>query len=360
MNISRRSWKNSKGEVEHADTWTLRFSYSRRRYSLPGFRADAMGKNLTKDLGRNCQRLLEAQAGGTIPPDLRRYVETLRNDIRKSMAKQGIIEPAAEGKPLSTPVEDYIAMLAAVGRDSVYISNTRAALQALPGVKMLGGVTASVLRAHLAERRKERPKLDAEGTPAKDAAGKAIMRRGISARRHNAILAAWGSFFRWAVRERRAYENPVTHIARLNERTDKRHPRRALTPDEARRLLAAAVAGGERAGMAGAERSLFYRTMLETGLRLNETKTLTRGNVGASALTVNAGFSKHRREDVLPIRAALAAALAEHGKHKAPAARLFNVPDRWRMLDAYKADLRDADIPYKDADGKYADIGGPT
>ena len=217
-------------------------------------------------------------------------------------------------------------------------------------------MTASALRAHLAERRKDRPKLDAEGNPEKDATGKAIMVRGIGARRHNAILAAWGGFFRWAVRERRAYENPVVHIARLSERIDKRHERRALTPDEARRLMAAAVAGGERAGMAGAERSLFYRTMLETGLRLNETKTLTRGNVAADTLTVNAGFSKHRREDVLPIRKDLAAALTEHGAHKAPAARLFNVPDRWRMLDAFKDDLAAAGIPYQDADGKYADI----
>ncbi len=52
----------------------------------------------------------------------------------------------------------------------------------------------------------------------------------------------------------------------------------------------------------------------------------------------------------------LAAALAEHGAHKAPAARLFNVPDRWRMLDAYKADLAAAGVPYKDAGDKVADI----
>ncbi len=73
--------------------------------------------------------------------------------------------------------------------------------------KMLGDVTPAKLREYLADRRAERPKIGADGKPEKDAKGEAVMVRGISARRHNAILAAWGGFFRWCIREPGARES---------------------------------------------------------------------------------------------------------------------------------------------------------
>ena len=102
------------------------------------------------------------------------------------------------------------------------------------------------------------------------------MRRGISARRHNAILTALGGFFHWMQREHRAHENPISNVPRLSERTDRRHVRRALTADEVRRLLHATSGNGELYGMPAAERALCYRVLVETGLRVHELATMTR------------------------------------------------------------------------------------
>jgi len=91
-----------------------------------------------------------------------------------------------------------------------------------------------------------------------------------------------------------------TTSRRINERTDKRQERRGL----------------------GAERTLIYRTALETGHRKNELRTLTRGCIDLDGLTITvwAGYSKLRREDAVPIRAELAATMGPHLEHKAPAA----------------------------------------
>ena len=155
------------------------------------------------------------------------------------------------------------------------------------------------------------------------------MKPGISQRRFNAfVVVALRSFFAWSIKEGRTYENPAAHVPKLNERTDRRHERRALEAAEVRSLLTAAENGGELGGMSGTERALVYRTAVETGLRLNELATLTRGcvDLDAGTITVRAGYSKHRREDVQPIRMELVEALRAHVATKAPATRLFNIP----------------------------------
>jgi integrase len=93
----------------------------------------------------------------------------------------------------------------------------------------------------------------------------------------------------------------------LNVRTDVRRERRALSVDEVKRLLAATAAGPERFGMSGPERSLLYRLATETGLRRNELKTLAVSSFDfeACTVTVQAAFSKHRRQDTLPMRQVL-------------------------------------------------------
>jgi len=358
-----KTWKQPDGTAKQADNFTVHITYDRRRYKLPGFGTDANGRRHSEELGRNVKKLLEAKAGGTIPPELRHYIETLRTDIRRSMAHQGIIDAAAEGKPLADHVADYKAALLAKGNTATHANVTAAAILdtfTAAGCKMLGDVTGAKVRAHMAERRASKPKKDKEGNPEKDADGKPVMVRGISARRHNAIITAIGGFFRWCIKERRAHENPIANVPRLNEKTDKRHERRALAAEEVRRLLTAAEAGGELYGIGGAERALVYRVAVETGLRMNELCTMTRAcvDLDKATLTVKAGYSKHRREDVLPIRAELVELLRAHGERKAPAALLFNMPDKFRMLDAFKTDLAAAGIARQDAGGKFVDFHG--
>jgi len=108
--------------------------------------------------------------------------------------------------------------------------------------------------------------------------------------------------------------------------------------------------------MTGCGRSLLYRLAVETGLRRNELKTLTVGSFDFDRLTVKveAGYSKHRREDVLPLRSDTVRELRSFLTGKLPGAQAFNVPKR--TSEMIQADLTQAGILYVDESGRYADF----
>jgi integrase len=374
-----RTWRGSDGQTRKADAYTVFVFRDRRRFKVPGYGLDANGRELSADLGRLVEKLLDGKGQGTLPPDLRRAVEALRPDQRASMARQGIIDAGAEGKALAEHVTDYRTMLEAKGNTPAYIAATvrdiSDAFEACNCGK-LGQVTTGKLRTYLAGRREDKPKLGPDkkpimegGKPKLDAAGKpvlngegkpvvegakSIMVKGNSARRHNELVTALRGFFAWMLREGRAFENPATHLDKLNEATDRRHKRRAMAPGEVVRLLTATAGNGELYGMGGTERALVYRLAVETGLRMHEISTLTRAciDLDAGTVTVRAGYSKRRREDTLPIRPALAEVLREHIGAMMPMASVFRMPTRFQTLKAFYADLAAAGIERKDAEGR--------
>ena len=160
---------------------------------------------------------------------------------------------------------------------------------------------------------------------------------------------------------RRASSSPVGHLKRANVKVDPRHERRALEPDEIRRLLEAAMRGPRRYGMDGYERYLLYRLAAETGLRANEIRTLTVRSFDFEQLTVEvlAGYSKHRRQDSLPLRAELAKLLKDFFKARLPNVKAFGGTYKkltGRTGEMLKADLADAGILYVDDAGRYCDF----
>ena len=186
-------------------------------------------------------------------------------------------------------------------------------------------------------------------------------KRGISAQTSNWYLQAIKGFCAWMVREGRAPENPLADLQGLNVRADRRHERRALTPQECRTLLNAARGGEPVKGMDGPDRALLYRTALESGLRAGELRTLTVGACRLTdeppALVVLAGYSKHRREDVQPIPAGLAEALAAHTAGKDAEEPIFpTMPRADHVAKMLRRDLKAAGIPYRDGAGHVADF----
>lgn len=160
---------------------------------------------------------------------------------------------------------------------------------------------------------------------------------------------------------RRVCENPVAHLKPLNARTDRRRERRALEVDEVRRLLSSTRASDERYGMSGPERAWLYRIAVETGLRVNELRSLTVASfdLDASVVTVEAGYSKRRREDTLPLRPDTAAELKSFFSGKLPGVKAFG--GRYKKLTdktakMIEADLTEAGICYQDDAGRYADF----
>ncbi|WP_231691244.1 site-specific integrase [Aureliella helgolandensis] len=102
----------------------------------------------------------------------------------------------------------------------------------------------------------------------------------------------------------------------------------------------------------GNERALIYKVAVLTGLRLNELRTLTVGDLSfgdVPFVRLRSTNEKNRRGSTLPLRSDLAAELFQWTKDKDHSSRAFCVPAG--LLRIMNRDLEAANIPKKDADG---------
>ena len=128
-----------------------------------------------------------------------------------------------------------------------------------------------------------------------------LRRNGLSAQTHNHYLKSAKQFTRWLVRERRTPTDPLVHLSKLNVKTDRRHDRRALLPDEFTRLFEAASVGPPIETIPGPDRAIMYVLAGWTGFRKGEIGSLTlrsfRFDDDPPTATVAACYSKRRRQD---------------------------------------------------------------
>ncbi|MCR4411312.1 MAG: tyrosine-type recombinase/integrase [Thermoguttaceae bacterium] len=128
-----------------------------------------------------------------------------------------------------------------------------------------------------------------------------LRRNGLSAQTYNHYLKAAKQFTRWLVRDHRTPVDPLAHLSRLNILLDRRHDRRALSPDEFARLIAAARGGKRIEGLHGPDRAMLYVVAAWTGFRKAEIGSLTlrslRLDDDPPTATIAACYSKHRRQD---------------------------------------------------------------
>ena len=113
--------------------------------------------------------------------------------------------------------------------------------------------------------------------------------------------------------------------------------------------------------MTGSERRLLYQVAVETGMRANELRTLKVSSFDFKTNTVQvvAAYSKHRKEDTLPLRPQTAEALRSFFAGKTPQAKAFG--GRYKHLTdktskVIEADLADAGISYTDDAGRFRDF----
>ena len=282
------------------------------------------------------------------------------------------------GVPMAEHIKDFLSHLEGAGRTPVHVGRFRCHLnRVVESCKWnrLQDANRRKLEAFLADTVKD----------------------GLSFRTRNAILTACVSFGNWLVRDGRMMDNPFKGIAKLNERTDRRHVRRVLTDKEIAALLDAAEArplhaalhgnrGDKPANLTdgtlealrllGRERRLFYAVLLETGLRLNEARTLRVRELhldGQAHIDVAPENEKARRGARLPLREALAREIGQHlterlkvQQRAAQAAKrpipvqlsvdspaFPDAPSNVRVLDA---DLAFAGIAKRDAAGRVVDF----
>ena len=167
------------------------------------------------------------------------------------------------------------------------------------------------------------------------------------------------SFFTWMVKDRRIDGNPLVHLSPLNAEVEEHRQRRALEPDEYRRLLEAAQTGPQCCRLSGPDRFMLYLVASNTGLRNQELASLTPESFdldGAEpSVTVQASYCKHRRQDVQPVRADLAELLREYLAGKPVGERLW--ASRWwtKAAKMIRADLKDARRNWIDEAGENAE-----
>jgi len=332
-----------------------------------------------------------------------------RLERQSARRKEGLIDPHEDQakRPLADHVAEYGRYLAAKGDSERHVGITVSRLQAIVagcGFQRIPIISASKLVAWLAEAREKHGPLNPLAVPTPqqpirtyhDIArafgvsestlyywkrhGAPITRKGphdlraiaawytqwlsaqsgLSIRTSNYYLTAMKGFCRWLVRERRMADNPLTHLETLNAETDIRRRRRVLPADELLRLLAAARNGEPIFGLSGPDRSMLYLTATYTGLRAGELASLTPASFAFDAnpptVTVQAAYSKHRRQDMLPLRKDLAETLRVWLSVKPTDHPCWPGPWPGDAAEMMREDLTAAGIPYRDAADRVFDF----
>ena len=346
--VFRTTYTDHNGKTRQAAKWYVEFrDHNERPRRLPAFASKAA----SEETGRNLVRLVDYHkaTGGQTDPALSRWLTTLPRRTRDKLVSIGLLSPerVAVSKPLADHLTDFAAALRAKGNSDFHVEVVTGRARRVfngCGFRYFSDLDAGKVLAFLSGLRADKGE-----------------KRGISAQTFNFYVGAVKQFCRWMVKDRRAAESPVAHLDGVNVKTDRRRDRRALTVDELVRLLDATRAGRDRAGMTGPERAMLYRLAVETGLRSNELRSLTRAAFDLDAdtptVTVEAAYSKRRRQDTLPLRPELAAELRGFLAAKAPAAAAFRISSKRRTAARmFRLDVEAAGIPYRDDVGRVADF----
>jgi len=273
----------------------------------------------------------------------RRVTEELAREAESKVAriKAGLVDLKAERiarearRPIAEHVADFIAGSKAKGNDPKHVRSTRTYIErviTLAGIERISDLSPSSVSLAVT----------------------ALKAEALSARAVNAYVTAIKSFSRWLKRDGRMSDYSLETLTKQNEQADRRRVRRALTPDEAARVIQAAETGPEAGGLTGPDRAMLYSLALGTGFRADELATLTPEKFDLDAdpptATVMACYDKRRKEAVQPIAMALADRLRPWVAMKAPGKPVFDGMTE-RTAEMLRVDLEAAEIPYETASG---------
>jgi integrase len=263
--------------------------------------------------------------------------------------------------PLARHLDDYDAYLAGQDAGAKWRKESRARIE-----KIVSELGATRLR-------------DFDGARVAAFLEKKVQ-SGASARTRNVYRTSMSAFLTWARADGRLPKelDPLALVGTLNEQKNPRRKRRALTPDEVARLIAAArrrpldaaekercnagVSDDERARLTqlGTQRALTYMALYYSGLRVGELAKLRVGDLVLPEDPAMAGtatfFAKAQETQTVSIRpdlvAELRAWIAANGL--VPTDLVFDIPGQ--LVKVMKKDLAHAGIPYKDELGRVADV----
>lgn len=205
----------------------------------------------------------------------------------------GVSDPYAKHtwRPLTEHIKDFEKSTAANGATAKYTKMTAERVRDMVEgceFRFIPDINADKVSTWLAEQREARSNF------------------GVSTSNH--YMRAMANFCNWLAdkkRGNRCASSPYGEVAALDEETDVRRPRRALTDDEIAWLVDSTEKGPVIGEISGEDRAMLYRVALMTGLRASELKSLSPESFDVasvpSTVTVEACYSKHRKRDVLPL-----------------------------------------------------------
>ncbi|WP_253158041.1 tyrosine-type recombinase/integrase [Stieleria tagensis] len=337
------------------------------------------GEGVVFEVSTGCS---DRDAANSVLNDLVRRSEQVKSKILTA-------DQAAIAEHQSTLLSDHIATYVDhlkarnVHADRIKTMETRMKQSAEGcGFRWLSDMNVDRFEKWLGELREEPEEQDADKMP-----------KPVSASVYNGFVESWVAFGFWCVGKRmagkrshmngdkRMLTNPFEGMRRLDPKQDRRRTARALTEKELTDLLDAArrrplrdamtVRTGKNKGkqlakvadrrrlelkQLGHERAMIYKTLVLTGLRVNELRTLACQDLSfgdVPFVKLRHSNEKSRKGSTVALRSDLAAELREWIQGREPSARVFNVPAG--MLRIMDRDLKLAGIE-KESDGSVVHI----
>lgn len=329
MHLYRRKWKGPDGEPRTGKTWWLVAHVGGQRLHVS-----------TRSRDRRAAELVAAQI-------------VRRAELRRAGVADAYEDEHARALP--EHVADFLTTLKARGVVPKYVRDRADCLQEFldaTGVRTPKDLT--LVRA--------------------SAWVEALKARGLSARSVNRRVAALKQLGRWLVAAQRLGQDPFAALRRLNEAEDRRHERRALTPEEAVRLLEAArtrplaearaarcnagVSAAEHARLTrlGETRAVIYSLALGAGLRAGEIRRLRWQDLEGGLVRIPAASAKSRRDQAVPLPGRLLDLLRAYRPRAAGPADPVVPAGAFPNSLTFHRDLKAADIPRRDATGRVVDF----
>ena len=266
-----------------------------------------------------------------------RIANKIENEV--ALRKECIIDPRLDAlleqakRSLKDSLNDYDAAMNAKGTSSGHIDATQTKIESIAnsvGMKVVADLTADAMNDFAANQRAE----------------------GKSARTIESYIQAAKGFTRWLVINGKLVADPLATVKKPSTEDDRRVVRRYLTREEWTWLDSVSRSSPTRYGMTGLERALLYSTAIQTGLRSNELRSLTRGKLN---LTINPPFilakpagTKNKKLARQYVQPELAAELMNLAKGKLGGTAVFDMPSKFDIADMLRADLADARLKWLD------------
>jgi integrase len=321
MRLYKDSYKAKDGETKKTKRWYIDFTdHLNRRHKLAGF----TDKKITRDLAGRVESLVSNRIpGGSLPIEIQRWLNGVPDTMMKKFVKWDLVDGmrAEEGKLLTFHLDDWKKSIIATGSTEKQAEqqHTRASrVFSESGFISWKDIQASKLLTTIESLQKlQRSKKGVYKNTGKPT----------SPRTKHHHLGACKQFARWMMADRRASDNLIEYLS-MTGKIETQEPRRALNREEIEILFDYIAKSEPLSYLPGHERILLYRFAMQTGLRADEIRTLTRLSFDFEALTVKveSKYTKNGKVAVIPLKASTAEAMKAHTGCKAPIAPVFKMP----------------------------------